>query len=179
SRDRWWVTSSRTTMSNRQGCAAAAMVAAASALRTSTSSATTMRVRARPLVTPPAVRRSAESALTTALPVVSQSPIMKPTAPSRPPPGPSGTREHLIRGPRPPLAGPVRLRLLPCPRLLQRVHHVPARLHLGGVREQRLVAEEDVEDEPLVRLGAGVGERLAVLEVHRDVADLHRRAGHL
>ena len=46
-------------------------------------------------------------------------------------------------------------------------------------REQRRLAEQHVEDQPLVRLRAGLGERLAVGEVHRDVADLHRGAGHL
>ena len=47
------------------------------------------------------------------------------------------------------------------------------------VREQRRVAEQHVQDQPLVGLGRGLGERLAVGEVHRDVADLHRGARHL
>ena len=51
------------------------MVAAASASRTRFSSTTTIRVSAMPLATPPALRRSAASALTTSLPVVSHSPI--------------------------------------------------------------------------------------------------------
>ncbi len=62
---------------------------------------------------------------------------------------------------------------------LDRVDDAPALLDLLVAGEQRRVAEQHVEQQPLVGLGAGLGERLAVLEVHRDVADLHRRAGHL
>jgi hypothetical protein len=45
--------------------------------------------------------------------------------------------------------------------------------------EQRRVAEQDIEDQPLVGLRAGLGERAAVTEVHGHVADLHLRPGHL
>ena len=68
----------RTTMSSRHGCAAAAVAAAVSASRTRFSSTTATRVSASPLATPPALRRSADSALTTSLPVVSHSAIMVP-----------------------------------------------------------------------------------------------------
>jgi hypothetical protein len=152
--------------------AAAAIVAAASASRTFFSSTTATSVRARPDATPPALRRSAASALTTSLPVVSQSPIMlASTRPSR------ASISSEARGPHSPArygSG-----LVPAQAGLQRVDHPPALLDLGGVREQRAVADQHVEHEPLVRLRAGLGERLAVLEVHRDVADLHRGAGHL
>ena len=52
-------------------------------------------------------------------------------------------------------------------------------LDLLVAREQRRVAEQHVEDESLVGLGARLGERVAVAEVHRDVAHLHAGAGHL
>ena len=71
---------------------------------------------------------------------------------------------------------PARYRCGSCagPELLERVDHPPGRLDLLAAREQRRVAEQHVEDQPLVGLGRGLGERLAVEEVHRDVADLHR-----
>ena len=46
-------------------------------------------------------------------------------------------------------------------------------------REQRRVAQEHVEDEALVGLGARLGERVAVAEVHRHVAHLRAGAGDL
>ncbi len=45
--------------------------------------------------------------------------------------------------------------------------------------EERRVAEQHIEDEPLVRLRARLGEGVAVAEVHGDVAHLHPRARHL
>ena len=54
----------------------AAMLTAASTSLASFSSITTTRVSARPDVTPPPVRRSAAKALTTAVPVVSQSVVI-------------------------------------------------------------------------------------------------------
>ena len=65
----------RTTMSSRHGCIAAAVAAAVSASRTRFSSTTATSVRARPLATPPALRRSADSAFTTSVPVVSHKAI--------------------------------------------------------------------------------------------------------
>src|SRR5690348_1531970 len=174
----------RTTMISRHGCAAAAVAAALSASRTRRSSTEATRVRAWPLATPPALRRSAPSALMTSLPVVSHSAIT--SAPRRlaaraswPAPRAALAGQHLVGRPRAPLAGPVRERGGAGPRPLQRVDHAPAGLDLVGVREQRAVADEHVQHQPLVRLRARLGERLAVLEVHRDVADLHRGARHL
>ena len=45
--------------------------------------------------------------------------------------------------------------------------------------EEGRVAEQDVEDQPLVRLWAGLGEGVPVAEVHGHVAHLHARAGDL
>ena len=42
-------------------------------------------------------------------------------------------------------------------------------------REQRRLAEQDIEDQAFVCLGARLGESMPVAEVHRDVA--HLRAG--
>src|SRR4051794_30450370 len=174
----------RTTTSRRHGCISAAWVAASSASETRLSSATTISVSATPESTAPPVRRCAASSLTTAEPVVSHSVVMgsppegracgrRPALRSRSPPPASLGREHLLGGPGPPLPGPVGVRGGAPPELLQRVDDRPRRLHLGVAREQRGVAEQDVEQQPLVRLGAGLGELLAVEEVHGDVADLH------
>src|SRR5690606_154641 len=65
------------------------------------------------------------------------------------------------------------------PELLDRVEDAPRQLHLLLVGEQRRVADEHVQDQPLVRLGTGLGEGLAVAEVHADVAHLHAGARHL
>src|SRR5262249_27674870 len=178
----------RTTMISRHGWAAAAVAAAVSASRTRRSSTEPTRVRASPLATPPALRRSAESALTTSSPLVSHSAITglsdslvprrpdatstgpatrrlhqrvgslstprRRSARSGPPPGMSVAGEHLVGRARPPFAGPVRERGGSGPRLFERVDHPPTGLHLVRVREQRAVAHQHVEHEPLVRLGA-------------------------
>ncbi len=65
------------------------------------------------------------------------------------------------------------------PVLLDRVEDLPAELDLLVPREQRRVAEQHVEDQALVGLGARLGEGVAVAEVHRDVAHLHPGARHL
>src|SRR4051794_13859172 len=76
--------------------------------------------------------------------------------------------EHVVGLLRPPLTGPVEVRRAACPEPLQRVDHPPGRLDLLAAREQRGVADQHIEDQPLVRLRRGLGERLAVEEVHRD-----------
>src|SRR6185437_12189717 len=181
----------RSTMITRIGCLAAAVATAASTSAVSFSSSTTIRVSASPEVTAPPVRRSAASACTTAVPVVSHSvvtanPLLARSSPARskparswPPPPSAVPGQHRVGRLRPPLAGPVGLRLLAGPELLQRIDHPPGRLHLLVAREQRGVAEQHVQDQPLVGLRAGLGERLAVQEVHRHVPDLHHRARHL
>src|SRR4051812_4599406 len=175
----------RTTMSSRQGCTSAAAVAACSASVTRLSSATTTRVSATPLITAPPVRRWTASSLTTADPVVSHSVVM--TSP-RTDAGACGSRtaplatlggEHVLGGARPPLAGPVGVRRGARPVLLQRVDDRPGGLDLGVAGEEGRIAQQHVEQQPLVGLRAGLGELLAVEEVHRDVADLHHAAGHL
>src|SRR4051812_15436612 len=184
----------RTTRRMRHGCASAAWVAASSASATRLSSATTTRVRATPESTAPPVRRCAASSFTTAEPVVSHSVVMgsprfgagkriggrvgKRTPSRSPPPAPLGG-QHLVGGAGTPLAGPVHVRRGAGPELLQRVDDRPRGLDLGVAREERRVAEEHVEQQPLVGLGAALGELLAVQEVHRDVPDLHDAARNL
>src|SRR5690606_14556908 len=157
----------RVTTSNRHGCAAAATVAASSTALTGVvrcpgrSSTTAIRVNTSPLVTP-SLRRAAASSRTTSAPVVSHSAATATlrSAPSlrcvdlplpasrrqrsRAPPGPAVAGEQLIGAARTPFAGPVRLRLGACPRLLQRVDHPPALFHLVGVGEQGAVADQHV-----------------------------------
>src|SRR4051812_41358953 len=99
---------------------------------------------------------------------------------SWPPPRPPVAGEHRVGGRRAPGAGLVGLG----PSVLgpvreNRVEDLPGPLHLGVPGEQGRLAEEHVEDQSLVGLGAGLGERAAVREVHVHVADLHLRAGHL
>src|SRR5215213_5579879 len=172
----------RTTTSSRQGCISAACVAASSASDTLLSSATTTRVSATPDSTAPPVRRWAASSLTTAVPLVSHSVVM--TSPrrsggSRSPPPASLGLEHLVGRPGAPLAGPVRVRGGAGPELLERVDRRPRRLHLRVAGEERRVAEQNVEQQPLVGLGGGLGELLAVEEVNGHVPDLHHAARNL
>src|SRR5699024_7267990 len=68
-------------------------------------------------------------------------------------------------GPRPVLFGPAPLG----PVLLYRVQDPPREFDLLLAREQRRVADEHIQDEPLVGLGAGFGEGLPVSEVHAHV----------
>src|SRR5690242_17667441 len=139
------------------------MVAAASASRTCRSSTTATSVRARPLARPPALRRSEASALTTSPPVVSHNPIIDfPPCRSGSAPASAFAFQHFVGRAGAPLAGPVGLGGGAGPGRFERVDDVPTGLDLGRVGEQGLVADEHVEDEPLVGLGAGVGERLAV-----------------
>ena len=60
-----------------------------------------------------------------------------------------------------------------------RVDDRPLLLHLVGAHEERRVAEQAVEDQPLVRLGQADAERAAVEEVHVHRADREPLAGHL
>src|SRR2546421_1762166 len=65
------------------------------------------------------------------------------------------------------------------PSLQDGIHDPPRLLHLVGADEQRGVADEDVEEQALVPVAAGLGERLRVGEVHRDAAYLEGLARHL
>src|SRR5690606_26978124 len=92
---------------------------------------------------------------------------------SRAPPRAAVAREHRVGGLRSPRAGPVRLgRALRLPVRRDGVEDLPGELDLLAGGEQRRVAEEHVEDEPLVRLRGGLGGRGPGPEVQRDVADL-------
>src|SRR5262245_58259854 len=143
-----------------------------------------------PIAVPPALRRALISAEEISLEFVPvRSMIMtvlsgvwgpSPRSWSRTPPGTAVAGEHVVSGLRAPAAGRVLLGLaLRGPVVDHRVEDLPAELHLGVLREQRRIAEQHVEDQPLVRLRRGLGERAAVREVHVDVADLHRRTGDL
>src|SRR5690606_33417405 len=61
------------------------------------------------------------------------------------------------------------------PVVQDRVEDLPGELDLLMVREQWRIAQQDVEDQPFVRLGTRLGEGLAVGEVHADLTDLHLR----
>ena len=116
------------------------------------------------------------------------------SAPSRPPPNPRqhGRRPHgrlqtrpsrasisfADAGPQPPdryCSGCPR----PSPVPLDRIEDFPRQLDFLVSREQRRIPEEHIKQQPLVCLGARLGERLAVREVHVDVANFHRGARHL
>src|SRR5690349_13713404 len=168
----------RITINMRMGCLLAASVAASSASCTSRSSTTTTSVNALPLVTAPPVRRSAARALTTAVPVVSHSVVTRSHS-SRSTPFAAVTGQHLVCFLWSPLTCAVQVGGLAGPEFLERVDHLPRGLDLLIAGEQRRVSDEHVEDQPFVGLRRGLGEGLAVQEVHRDVADLHRAARHL
>src|ERR1039457_1101551 len=100
--------------------------------------------------------------------VSSMLPSYGPLAWSQPAPGPSVPGHQRIRRGRPSRAGRVLLRLgVFGPEFLNRVEDHPGQLDLLVLREQRRVTDEDIEQQPLVRLRAGPGERLAGGEVHR------------
>src|SRR3954471_15746367 len=184
--------SPRTTPRIRAGCSCEAVRATAMASSASSLSATTTSVMIIPMAGLPERRRARTNSAAMALELVSVRSII--SAPPRgrdssewlggrrscPPPGPPVASQHLHRGLRPPGArlvgvGPSVGR----PVVDDRVEDLPRQLDLLVLREQGRVPEEHVEDEPLVRLGGGLGERAAVREIHVDVADLHRAAGHL
>src|SRR3954447_17831033 len=142
----------RTTTSSRHGCAAAAMVAAVSASCTRFSSTTTTSDSASPLASAPDARRSASNACSTSLPLVSHRVVAirayfpSQSRPSWPPPDAPIAGEHVVGLVRAPLTGAVLLRRAVCPECLERVDHLPRRVHFLVAREQRLVPEQDIED---------------------------------
>src|SRR5262245_3274303 len=86
----------------------------------------------------------------------------------------------MVRGRRTPAAGRVRVwRAAGGPEILDRVEDLPGSLNLLVVGEERRITEEDIQDQTLISLRGRLGERLAVREVHRDVAHLQRRARNL
>src|SRR5215467_8004823 len=160
----------------RHGCWRAATVAARTASYCSPSSVTMTSVRTIPLATPPSRSRAWRRASWIALVVVSvRSMVM-----SQPPPCPAVPGHQRVRAGR--AGGPGRVLVWLAvlgPILLDRVEHLPGQLDLLVPGEQRRVADEHVQQQPLVRLGAVLSERLAVGEVHVHVPDLHRGAGDL
>src|SRR3954447_25109152 len=191
-----------TTAMMRQGCWRLAALAAWMASSASCSSTTIRRGSTRPRAIAPVSCRSATSFLLMATVVVlgrstitgvpdqcqSEKRARVPRSPwanwvgwSRHPPDATVTAHHLVRAGRSPAARDVGLQLGARlgPVLLDRVEDLPGELDLLVPREQWWVTEQDVEDEPLVGLGARLGERPAVAEVHGHVAHLHLGARHL
>src|SRR6478735_9151491 len=172
--------SPRITPSTRAGCSWEAARAACMALSASSSSTTMINVITIPIAGEPARDRARVNSAAIWDALVSMSSII-----SGPPPGPAVPGEHGVGRRRPTRPGVVLLglalavRVLLGPVLEDRVEDLPGELDLLVAREQRRVAEQDVEDQPLVGLRGGLGERAAVDEVHVDVADLHLGAGHL
>src|SRR5215469_11736260 len=171
----------------RHGCWRAATVADRTASYCSPSSVTMTSVRTIPLATPPRRSRAWRSASLMAPVVVSVRSIIIAAAPpvpgrseSQPPPCPSIPGHERLRAWRPGRPGRILFRLAMLgPEVLDGVEHLPRQLDLPVPWEQRRVADEHVEQQPLVRFGAVLGERLAVGEVHVHVPDLHRGAGNL
>src|SRR5215469_687118 len=171
----------------RHGCWRAATVAARTASYCSPTSVTMTSVRTIPLATPPRRSRACRSASLMAPVVVSVRSIIIAAAPpvpgrseSQPPPCPSIPGHERLRAWRPGRPGRILFRLAMLgPEVLDGVEHLPRQLDLPVPWEQRRVADEHVEQQPLVRFGAVLGERLAVGEVHVHVPDLHRGAGDL
>src|SRR5665213_776150 len=146
------------------------------------------RVNTMPSATLPDPRRVSLSAVRIADELVSwRSRFMAASKPSGhwpaaswPPPNASVAREHRVRRIGTPTARSVLLGLAEfLPEILDRIENLPRQLDFFVPREERGIAEQDVENQPLVGLGAGFGERLAVREVHVDVAYFHRGARHL
>src|SRR5215471_7855253 len=171
----------------RHGCWRAATVAARTASYCSPSSVTMTSVRTIPLATPPRRSRACRSASLMATVVVSVRSIIIAAAPPLPgrsesqsPPCPSIPGHQRVRAWRPGRPRRVLLRLAMLgPELLDGVEHLPRQLDLPVPWKQWRVADEHVEQQPLIRFGAVLGERLAVGEVHVHVPDLHRGAGDL
>src|SRR6476469_10154397 len=144
----------------------------------SLSSVTITSVSTRPMVlAPPCSRRCTSLLFTCDVVVAGRSMIMPPPcsvvrsrARSRAPPVTAGAGEHLLGGGRPPRAGRVRVGPpVRRPVLQDRVEDLPGQLDLVVLREQRRLAEQHVQDQPLVGLRRRLGERVAVAEVHADV----------
>src|SRR5579859_3285716 len=167
------------TARTRLGCSRPAWLAARTASYCSDSSVTMISVSTVPEAGPPIRRRAWVSASWMAAVLVSvRSMVIE--ASLEPAPGAAVPGHHRVGRRRAARAGRILVGLgVGGPEVLDRVEDPPAELDLGLPREQRRIADEDVEQQPLVGFGAGLGERLAVGEVHVHVADLHRRARHL
>src|SRR5690625_906075 len=166
-----------TTAMIRHGCSREAPLAALMPRSApARSSATMMRVRTRVKAVAPLALRRAESWALTAEAVVARIVVIMLVS-LRHPPATTVAGQHLVGTGRAPGPGPVGLgRALGLPEGGHRVEDPPGQLHLPLVGEEGRVAEQDVEDEPLVGLGGVLGEGVAVAEVHGHVPYLHRGA---
>src|SRR5271165_1654003 len=170
----------------RLGCSRPAWLAARTASYWSASSVTMIRVSTMPEAGPPERRRAWVSASWIAPVVVSVRSMVIAAflpgtfAPSQAPPCAPVSCHHRLGRRRALRTRRILLRLgVRGPEILDRVEDPPAQLDLLLPGEQRRVADEDIEQQPLVGLGTGLGEGLAVGEVHVHVPDLHARTRHL
>src|SRR6516162_5765727 len=175
------------TARTRLGCSRPAWLAARTASYCSDSSVTMISVSTVPEAGPPIRRRAWVSASWIAPVVVSVRSMV--TAASRsqrlpfdsqaPPRSPVPCHQRVSR------RGSGRARrvlfglVVGGPEFLYRIEDAPAELDLLLPGEQRGIADEHVKQQPLVGLGAGFGEGLAVGEVHVHVPHLHGGARHL
>src|SRR5690348_13883802 len=163
----------------RLGCSRPAWLAARTASYCSDSSVTMISVSTVPEAGPPIRRRAWVSASWIA-PVLVSVRSMVNGASLEPAPYAAVPSHHRVGRRGPGRAGRILVWLgVGGPEVLDRIEDPPAELDLGLPGEERGVADEDVEQQPLVGLRAGLGERLAVGEVHVHVADLHGRTRHL
>src|SRR5206468_1429185 len=163
----------------RLGCSRPAWLAARTASYCSDSSVTMISVSTVPEAGPP-IRRRAWLSASWIAPVLVSVRSMVIGASLEPAPCAAVPGHHRVGRRGPGRAGRILIRLgVGGPEVLDRIEDAPAELDLGLPREQRRIADEDVEQQPLVGFRAGLGERLAVGEVHVHVADLHRRPRHL
>src|SRR4051794_9239844 len=170
---------SSTTPRRRAGCSRAAARATDIASEAASSATMNTSVITMPIAGLPARLRARRNSAAIPLELVSVSSIMAASG-SWASPAASVSGEHLVGRGRAPGAGLVGVRgSVLGPVLDDRVEDLPRQLDLLVLREQRRLTEKHVEDQPLVRLRAGLGERAPVGEVHVDVPDLHCRAGNL
>src|SRR5436309_6757107 len=138
----------------RLGCSRPAWLAARTASYCSDSSVTMISVSTVPEAGPPIRRRAWVSASWIA-PVLVSVRSMFIGASLEPAPGAAVPRHHRVGRRGPGRARRVLVRLgVGGPEVLDRVEDLPAELDLGLPREQRRVADEDVEQQPLVGFGA-------------------------
>src|SRR3954471_17662216 len=162
----------------RLGCSRPAWLAARTASYCSDSSVTMISVSTVPEAGPPIRRRAWLSASWIAPALVSVRSMVL-GASLEPAPCAAVPAHHRVGRRGPGRAGRILIRLgVGGPEVLDRIEDAPAELDLRLPRKQRRIADEDVEHQPLVGFRAGLGERLAVGEVHVHVADLHRRPRH-
>src|SRR5271155_3378817 len=151
----------------RLGCSwPAAMAASMDSSNTRSLPGAMTSVNTRPRVTAPDCSRSSSSFLLIAVALVPGNSTIICAAPqhrfaldrrrhgSRPPPFPAGPAQHLERRRRTPGARLVRIRLAVfSPVIEHRIQYLPGKFDFRVDRKQRRLAEQHVEDQPLVGLG--------------------------